>query len=196
MRDADFEPMTAFERRLAVDLQALSEPALRTSSPAFVVHAAIGTARRGAPSRSLPMLTTRRAIVLLVLLALSAMLVGIAISGRPRTPLQELTAVASVPPRPSATPKRSPRPSVAGVPAGVGDLVNRFLDARIAGVGAERYLTLGNATSNFAPPLLYATTSGAPYERAEFEPMPRTDDSSAGEALYKVRLFAGGSVVE
>jgi hypothetical protein len=70
----------------------------------------------------------------------------------------------------------------------VTELLNGFIEARLAGVGAEQYLPDENV------PLLYSTSSGARYERAEFERVP-------GEwphewTAFKVRLFAGDTVVE
>ncbi|HET8944100.1 MAG TPA: hypothetical protein VFO59_04900, partial [Dehalococcoidia bacterium] len=69
--------------------------------------------------------------------------------------------------------------------------LNGFLDARVAGAGAQQYL--------FPPeediPLLYATTSGASYERGEFQPV-RDVEWPYGYRVFKVRLFAGDTVVE
>ncbi len=89
----------------------------------------------------------------------------------------------------AATPSSEPTtpPSEAEVAA----LLNGFLEARVAGEGAQQYLLVPEKEV----PLLYATTSGAPYERAEFERVlgiewPR------GEMAFKVRLSAGETVVE
>ena len=70
-------------------------------------------------------------------------------------------------------------------------VLNGFLDARIAGEGAEQYLNPPEQNI----PLLYATTSGARYEQAEFEPVLGMDWPYGLEA-FKVRLFAGDTVVE
>lgn len=71
------------------------------------------------------------------------------------------------------------------------ELLNGFLDARIAGVGAQQYLN--GAEEDI--PLLYASSSGAPYERAEFEQV-RGIQWPHGRMAVKVRLFAGETVVE
>ena len=79
--------------------------------------------------------------------------------------------------------------------ASVTELLNAFLQARVAGEGAEKYLLPVSGDSTSLPPLLYATTSGAPYERAEFEPVPGIE-WPYGWTAFKVRLFAGDTVVE
>ena len=86
-------------------------------------------------------------------------------------------------------------PSVA--PSGAADdLLNGFLEARIAGEGAQQYLhSLYPDILWEDIPLLYATSSGAPYERAEFEPVTGID-WPYGFMAFKVRLFAGNTVVE
>jgi len=90
-------------------------------------------------------------------------------------------------PGPSASP-----PSEAEVTA----LLNAFLQARIAGEGAQQYLhSLYPDILWEDIPLLYATSSGAPYERAEFEPVPGIE-WPYGFIAFKVRLFAGDTVVE
>ena len=82
-----------------------------------------------------------------------------------------------------------------------------FLQARIEGEGAEKYVDVPveNAAGEIVwdepqtgdIPLLYATTTGSAYERSEFEVVagPTWPD---GEAKVKVRLFARGgrTVVE
>jgi hypothetical protein len=69
-----------------------------------------------------------------------------------------------------------------------------FLAARIAGKGAEGHVEVRNDVD---VPLLYATTSGAPYERFEIE---RTDGPlwPDGRTTFSARLFADGdaTVVE
>jgi hypothetical protein len=92
-------------------------------------------------------------------------------------------------PTPTASP--SPEPTPAPADPEVTALLNGFLEARVAGNGAEQYL---NAPEQEIP-LLYATTSGAPYERAEFEQV-RGIEWPYGFTAFKVRLFAGGTVVE
>ena len=64
--------------------------------------------------------------------------------------------------------------------------LEEFLAARIAGSGAEGYVEV---EPNTDVPLLYATTSGAPYERYEIERVegPRWPD---GDMAFLVRLFA------
>jgi hypothetical protein len=75
--------------------------------------------------------------------------------------------------------------------AEVTELLNRFLEARVAGEGAQQYLE----TPKEDIPLLYAATSGAPYERAEFERVLGIE-WPYGWMAFKVRLFAGDTVVE
>jgi hypothetical protein len=72
-----------------------------------------------------------------------------------------------------------------------------FLAARIDGHGAERYVVVYADWLEPQVPLLYATTSGAPYERSEFERVsgPRWPDG--GYIYFKIRLFAkDGTLVE
>ena len=72
--------------------------------------------------------------------------------------------------------------------------LQEFLDARIAGTGAERRVTVEGHDD---VPLLYATTAGAPYERYEIERVvgPRWP---YGYTIFSARLFADGdaTVVE
>jgi hypothetical protein len=72
-------------------------------------------------------------------------------------------------------------------------IVEAFLQARIDGEGAEQYFGGGGGWA----PLLYATSSGAPYERSEYELVsgPGWPNESM---LFAVRLFAddGQTVVE
>ena len=72
------------------------------------------------------------------------------------------------------------------------EFLNGFLEARVAGEGAQQYL---NGTPEEDIPLLYATSSGAPYERAEFEHV-RGIQWPDGRMAVKARLFAGDTVVE
>jgi hypothetical protein len=67
-------------------------------------------------------------------------------------------------------------------------LVEAFLQARVDGEGAEEYLS--SAASQV--PLLYATTSGAPYERSEFE-LVQGPVWPGGWREFTVRLFAAGA---
>jgi hypothetical protein len=71
------------------------------------------------------------------------------------------------------------------------ELLTGFVDARIAGEGAEQYL----ADPSTDIPLLYSTSSGAPYERAEFGHVAGIE-WPYGWTAFKVRLFAGDTVVE
>jgi hypothetical protein len=74
-------------------------------------------------------------------------------------------------------------------------ILEPFLQARIAGEGAEQYLHLGDGFPE--PGFLYATSTGAPYERAEFEVASGQEWPGSWIAL-KVRMFAEGgqTVVE
>jgi hypothetical protein len=70
-------------------------------------------------------------------------------------------------------------------------LLESFLQARVDGEGAEEYLSPAASQVD----LLYATTSGAPYERSEFE-LVQGPVWPGGWREFKVRLFAtGGSTV-
>lgn len=77
--------------------------------------------------------------------------------------------------------------------AEVTELLDAFLAARVAGGGAQQYV---NAPERDIP-LLYETTTGAPYERAEFERV-RGPEWPNGFMEFRVRLFAEGgrTVVE
>jgi hypothetical protein len=104
-------------------------------------------------------------------------------------------------------------PTTAAFEAEVTETLNAFLEARIAGEGAQQYVDVPEEDV----PLLYATTSGAPYERAEFEPVSGIEwqydwtgapyeraefepvsgiEWPSGETAFKVRLFAGDTMVE
>ena len=74
-----------------------------------------------------------------------------------------------------------------------------FLAARIAGEGAEGYVDVYDDWPVVREvPLLYATTSGAPYERFEFERVDGPGWPYVGYITFSVRLFAddGATVVE
>jgi hypothetical protein len=93
----------------------------------------------------------------------------------------------------------SPEPTT---PPEVTELLNGFLDARVAGEGAQQYLSdpkgdwmQAHPDVESDVPLLDATTSGAPYKRAAFERV-RGVEWPYGLAAFKVRLFAGDTVVE
>ena len=81
----------------------------------------------------------------------------------------------------------------------VAAVLQAFLRARVDGEGAEQYLPRepeGSPFKDIEAPLLYATTSGAPYERFETERVHGPVWPS-GWTEHKVRLFAeGGTVVE
>jgi hypothetical protein len=100
----------------------------------------------------------------------------------------------SSPSEPSADPSSTPQPSVpAPSSAADDDLLRDFLAARVAGEGAQQYLNVHVHDEDI--PLLYATSSGAPYERAEFDRV-RGIEWPYGLAAFRVRLFAGRTVVE
>jgi hypothetical protein len=85
---------------------------------------------------------------------------------------------------------------------GLGAFLESFLQARIAGESAEQYLGTPDNAQHFEIPLLYATSTGAPFERAEFEVEPGAIEDlgplGGGDIGVKVRLFAEGdqTVVE
>jgi len=76
--------------------------------------------------------------------------------------------------------------------AEIAEVLNGFLEARVAGEGAERYVMTDPSA---AVPLLYETTAGAPYTRGEFEVVRGPEWPYANMEL-EVRLFAGETVVE
>ncbi len=88
-------------------------------------------------------------------------------------------------------PSSTPEPSVPAPSSAADDLLRDFLAARVAGEGAQQYLSVPEE----GVPLLYATTSGAPYERAEFDRV-RGIEWPYGFTAFGVRLFAGDTVVE
>ncbi len=97
-----------------------------------------------------------------------------------------------------AEPAPTTVPALPTSDAAVTELLKGFLGARISGKGAEDYLSVSGETTSSCcntPPLLYATTSGAPYERAEFEPVLGIEWPYE-QTAFKVRLFAGDTVVE
>lgn len=117
---------------------------------------------------------------------------GLAVSllaNRPGVAGPSPTPALTVAPSPSFAPTVAP----SEVP-NVTELLNGFLQARIAGTGAEEYLAVPESSSHF-PPLLYQTTAGARYDRAEVEPVTGIEWPTVRSA-YKVRLFAGDTVVE
>ena len=83
--------------------------------------------------------------------------------------------------------------------AEVSAFLEEFLQARVNGEGAEQYLLREPEESPFedqSVPLLYATTSGAPYVRSEIQRV-QGPVWPTGWTLFKVRLFAEvGTVVE
>jgi hypothetical protein len=76
--------------------------------------------------------------------------------------------------------------------------LEEFLAARIAGRGAEGHVDVYADWLGREVPLLYATTSGAPYERFEFERVDGPRWPYGGYITFSVRLFAddGATVVE
>ena len=83
--------------------------------------------------------------------------------------------------------------------ADVTTFLEAFLRARVDGEGAEHYLLrepLGSPFEDQPLPLVYAATSGVPYERSEIERV-RGPVWPNGVMQYELRLFAeDGSVVE
>ena len=76
--------------------------------------------------------------------------------------------------------------------AEVMDALEAFLSARVAGEGAEPYLTEGYYEPRPTIPLLYATTKGDRYERFEIADVQAQPDWPAGDSGVTVRLFARG----
>jgi hypothetical protein len=75
--------------------------------------------------------------------------------------------------------------------------LEEFLAARIAGRGAERRVDVYTDWVVREVPLLYATTSGARYERYEFERLEGPRWPFGGDITFSTRLFADdGTVVE
>jgi hypothetical protein len=77
----------------------------------------------------------------------------------------------------------------------IAEILEPFLQARIAGEGAEQHLDLSDDFPQ--PGFLYSTSTGAPYEQAEFEVASRQEWPGYGIELT-VRMFAEGgqTVVE
>jgi len=92
---------------------------------------------------------------------------------------------------PSADPSSAAQHAAAAPSRAARDLLGRFLAARVAGKGAQKYLSVPEK----AIPLLYATTSGARYERSEFNRV-RGIEWPYGLTAFRVRLFARGTMVE
>jgi hypothetical protein len=81
--------------------------------------------------------------------------------------------------------------------AEVSAFLEEFLQTRVAGEGAEQYLLRepeGSPFEDTEVPLLYATTSGTPYERSEIQRLQGPVWPN-GWMEYKVRLFAEGETV-
>jgi hypothetical protein len=76
--------------------------------------------------------------------------------------------------------------------AEVVDATEAFLSARVAGAGAEAYLTEGYAEPSPTVPLLYATINGDRYERFEIADVQEWPDWPSGSYGLTVRLFARG----
>jgi hypothetical protein len=90
--------------------------------------------------------------------------------------------------RSDTSPDRTAPPSEAEIT----ELLNGFVEARVNGAGAQQYLY---DDSEEDIPLLYATSSGDRYERAEFEQVLGID-WPYGQIAFMIRLFAGDTVVE
>jgi hypothetical protein len=115
-------------------------------------------------------------------------------TGAPTTgPPSTTTVATTMPTTTTVLDSADPSPELTKPPseAMITELLNGFLAARIAGDGAQEYLYVPEEHI----PLLYATTAGDPYERAEFEPVPGIQ-WPYGFRAFLVRLFAGDTVVE
>ncbi|HYH28291.1 MAG TPA: hypothetical protein VEA19_05905, partial [Actinomycetota bacterium] len=93
----------------------------------------------------------------------------------------------------TGTPPRQVRQVPPPSEADATELLRAFLEARVEGDGAEEHLHVSDAQI----PLMYATTSGAPYERYELD-LVSGSVWPGGWLQFRVRLFAdgGSSVVE
>lgn len=80
----------------------------------------------------------------------------------------------------------------AAVEAQVTERLEEFLDARIAGTGADGYVQFDSDLVDV--PLLYATTSGAAYERYELELLDGPE-WPYGNVTFSARLFADGDAI-
>jgi hypothetical protein len=75
--------------------------------------------------------------------------------------------------------------------------LEEFLAARVAGHGAEGYVDVYADWVEPQVPLLYATASGSPYVRSEFERVAGPQWPYGGYVTFRIRLFTeDGSVVE
>jgi hypothetical protein len=91
--------------------------------------------------------------------------------------------------REGADPSLGPTPPP--VDAATTQLLNGFIESRLAGDGAQQYLNAPEADI----PLLYSTSAGARYERGEFEQVVGIE-WPYGFTAFIVRLFAADRVVE
>ncbi len=73
--------------------------------------------------------------------------------------------------------------------------LEQFLEARVAGNGAEGYVNVYAGWLGHEFPLLYATTSGARYERFEFERVSEPTWPYGGYIGFETRLFAEDATV-
>ena len=133
------------------------------------------------------------------LVATAAAVAGIVILTSGDQTLDPTDVSVPVPPptntEPPTTGEMSPQ---SAVEAAGRERLERFLAARIAGTGAEGLVqtfqvVVDPATGYTLPdpvPLLYATTSGAPYERYEIDRMDESKWGDAGGGTFTVRLFA------
>lgn len=76
--------------------------------------------------------------------------------------------------------------------AEIAAIVQPFLQARIAGEGAEQYIGGANDGSHVTPGFLYETSTGARFERAEFEVTSEQRPPRGGWMELTIRLFAEG----
>lgn len=189
-----------FEQRLAARLEEHLGPRRRVDAHAIAGRAMSQPAGMPArlrnaglvmPRTPAPALAWLAVVSLLLAGALAATLMAGGSSPRPALVVEPPTPSPSA----SASPSLSSQPTTPPSGAEVTALVNGFLEARVAGEGAEQYLDVPDDVVFGHPPLLYATTSGAPYERAEFGPVVGYE-WPYGFTAFTVRLFAGDTVVE
>lgn len=176
--------MTTVEDKLRAALhdqaRALRVPKRPALDDQYVEPASAPRARR---------LVAVAACLALVVAGVVALAVRQAEDPEPRPPAVPVVPATSTS-LPGVTPSTAP-PSTASADVDVTELLSGFIAARIAGESAQQYLDVPEADV----PLLYTTSSGAGYERAEFDQVSGIEWPYELTAI-KIRLFSGETVVE